>query len=90
LCSGSKRASPSNMLARDYATALHELGGKKEHLAPLKSILERRGHQKLLPRILAEYEKLELGAARLGVHKEETPERRRTRTLLELYRTLVA
>ena len=78
------------MIAADYAKALYELGSKKEHLAPLKKILERRGHLSLLPGILAEYQKLALYHNRLKAHKEETPERRRTRTLLELYRTLSA
>jgi hypothetical protein len=78
------------MIATDYAKALYELGGKEEHLAPLKSMLERRGHQKLLPNILAEYEKLSLTKERLALHRHETPERRRTRELLELYRKLTA
>jgi hypothetical protein len=78
------------MIATDYAKALYELGGKKEHLAPLKKMLERRGHTRLMPSILAEYQKLALHDERLARHKEETPERRRTRELLELYRKLTA
>lgn len=78
------------MIATDYAKALYELGGKPEHLAPLKSILERRGHVRLMPNILAEYQKLVLHDERLSKHKEDSPERRRTRELLELYRTLTA
>ena len=78
------------MIATDYAKALYELGGKKEHLAPLAAILNRRGHTRLMPNILAEYEKLVLHDERIARHKEETPERRRTRELLELYRTLTA
>ncbi len=76
------------MLARDYAQGLYELGGKVEHLAPLRQVLERRGHLKLLPQILAEYQKMEEYDARLTKHKEETPEQAETRILLELYRTL--
>ncbi|MBP7770311.1 MAG: hypothetical protein KA066_00120 [Candidatus Pacebacteria bacterium] len=76
------------MLSRDYAQGLYELGGKPEHLKPLKSVLERRGHLKLLPQILAEYQKLEEHDARIAKHKEETPEQAQTRQLLELYRTL--
>lgn len=76
------------MLSRDYAQGLYELGGKEEHLAPLRRILERRGHLKLLPQILAEYKKLEEHDARLKKHKEESPEQKQTRILLELYRTL--
>lgn len=78
------------MLAKDYAQGLYELGGKKEHLAPLAKILERRGHAKLMPQILAEYEKLVEHDARLKKHKEETPQQAQTRILLELYRKLTA
>lgn len=78
------------MIAQDYAKALYELGGKPEHLAPLRSVLERRGHLRLMPGILAEYQKLALRDERLAGHKRETPERKRTRELLELYRTLTA
>jgi hypothetical protein len=78
------------MLAKNYAKALYELGGKAEHLAPLKKVLEHRGHARLMPGIAAEYQKLVLGAERLAKHKEDTPERRRTRNLLELYRKLTA
>lgn len=76
------------MLARDYAQGLYELGGKPEHLAPLHKVLERRGHLKLLPQILAEFEKLKEHDARIAKHKDETPEQKQTRILLELYRTL--
>ena len=76
------------MLSRDYAQGLYELGGKQEHLAPLRAVLERRGHLKLLPQIFAEYKKLEEHDARMKKHKEETPEQAQTRILLELYRTL--
>jgi hypothetical protein len=76
------------MLARDYAQGLYGLGGKQELLAPLKKVLERRGHTKLLPQILAEYRKLEEHDARMAKHKSETPEQAQTRILLELYRTL--
>lgn len=76
------------MLSRDYAQGLYELGGKEEHLAPLRKVLERRGHLKLLPQILAHYQKLEERDARIARHKEESPEQAQTRILLELYRTL--
>jgi hypothetical protein len=76
------------MLSRDYAQGLYELGGKEEHLAPLKEVLTRRGHLKLLPQILAEYKKLGEHDARMARHKEESPEQAQTRILLELYRTL--
>ena len=77
------------MQAKDYAKALRELGSKPEHLRGLAEALKRRGHQKLLPRILSEYEKLQLREARLSKQKEVSPKEERTRVLLELYRTLV-
>lgn len=76
------------MQSRDYAQGLYELGGKQEHLAPLIKILERRGHLKLLPQILAQFQKLGEHDARMARHKKETPEQAQTRILLELYRTL--
>jgi hypothetical protein len=78
------------MLATDYAKALYVLGGKKEHLAPLKAILARRGHTRLMPGILAEYQKLILRDERLAKHKAESPKQAQTRHLLELYRKLTA
>lgn len=76
------------MLSRDYAQGLYELGGKPEHLAPLREVLKRRGHLKLLPQILVEFEKIREHDARIAKHKEESPEQAQTRILLELYRTL--
>jgi hypothetical protein len=78
------------MQARDYAKALREMGSKPEHLRGLTDALKRRGHQKLLPRILSEYEKLQLHDQRLSKQKLVTPTAERTRVLLELYRKLVA
>lgn len=78
------------MKAGDYAKALYGMKPKAEHLRGLRAALERRGHVKLMPRILAEYEKLQSRKARLAKQKEVTPEQERTRVLLELYRTLIA
>ncbi len=78
------------MRAEDYAKALYQLEAKPEHVAGLRAALAQRGHLKLMPRILAEYEKLQLRARRLKKQKEVTPEGERTRVLLELYRTLIA
>jgi hypothetical protein len=78
------------MRAEDYAKALCQLEAKPEHIAGLRDALKRRGHLKLFPRILAEYEKLQLRERRLKKQKEVTPEGERTRVLLELYRTLIA
>jgi len=77
------------MLAADYAKALRAAGGSAQHLKNLRDALARRGHEKLLPQIFAEYRKLELHDKRLAAHKKMTPHAERTRTLLELYRTLI-
>lgn len=77
------------MIATDYAKALYELQADASHLSKLKALLKRRGHEKLLPRIFSEYQKLVLQQKRLEAHKKITPEKERTRVLLELYRTLV-
>ena len=76
-----------------YARALFALieeSPKKAatYLHNLDSVLKSRGHQKLLPKIFSEYQKLQLAQERITHHKETTPEQERTRTLLELYRKL--
>ncbi|HVV14966.1 MAG TPA: hypothetical protein VHD55_00990 [Candidatus Paceibacterota bacterium] len=75
-----------------YAHALREsdIGDAKKVLDSLKASLKRRGHEKLLPRIFAEYQKLGLREKRMEAHKAVTPESERTRILLQLYRKLVA
>ncbi len=62
----------------------------KQYLDNLKQVLARRGHQSLLPNIFAEYQKLVQRRERSSEYAKITPERERTRTLLELYRRLVA
>jgi len=76
------------MIATDYAKALYQLQANARNLPALRALLKRRGHEKLLPRILSEYQKLALQEKRLQVHKKVTPEKERARILLELYRTL--
>ena len=75
-----------------YAHALYETQSKepKKVLDVLRQTLRARGHEKLLPKIYSEYEKLQVRAKRLAMHKTVTPERERTRVLLELYNKLVA
>lgn len=77
-----------------YAKALREASkddpNAKGLLTNLHATLKRRGHQKLLPAILNEYEKLELAEARSKARSTVTPESERNRTLLELYRRLVS
>ena len=75
--------------ATQYAKALYALGDKAT-MPGLRAALRRRGHEKLLPRIYAEYQKLVLQEKRLEHHKRVTPKKERTRILLELYKKLVA
>ena len=80
-------------IASDYAKALYDVGksdfpSKSDLLANLRTVLKRRGHEKFLPQIYTEYQKLALREKRLARHKKVTPEQERTRILLELYRAL--
>ncbi|MDE1924659.1 MAG: hypothetical protein KGH79_00555 [Patescibacteria group bacterium] len=82
-------------IARIYAQALFEMveakpSSTKVFLANLQKALKRRGHQKLLPAILNEYQKLETAAARRALYAKVTPEMERTRILMQLYRKLTA
>jgi len=82
-------------IASQYAKALYELVDKNEkeggtYLKNLRQALERRGHIKLLPQIFSEFQKLETASGRAELHKKITPEGEQTRTLLELYKRLVA
>ena len=81
--------------AESYAKALHVLVTKtpskqNEYRKNLIEALTRRGHQKLLPRILTAYEILELRRVRAVEHAKVTPEKERNRVLLELYKKLVS
>ncbi len=78
------------MIEKDYAKALYSLTSKSDLLEKMRVALKRRGHEKLLPRIYAEYKKLELAKNRAQMHALITPEKERTRVLLELYRKLVS
>jgi len=83
------------IIASQYARALFSLVKEnplsgKEFLAQLRLVLRRRGHEKLLPHIFAEYQKLETASARTKKAAAATPERERTRILFELYKKLVA
>jgi F0F1-type ATP synthase delta subunit len=75
-----------------YAEALYKAEQRKaakEHSKNLVTALKRRGHLALLPRIVAEYEKLAERDERSKKYKEVTPESEQTRVLLELYQKLV-
>lgn len=82
-------------LAGQYAQALHEKIAEKPASAPsylknLRASMRARGHEGLLPRVFAEYEKLELRRRRRESQAKTSPEAKRTRELVELYRTLIA
>lgn len=81
------------MLATQYAKALHaeltkEPARAKELFANLREALARRGHNKLLPQIATELERLEVARGRAARAREATPGRERTRVLFELYKHL--
>jgi F0F1-type ATP synthase delta subunit len=82
-------------IARTYARALFEMievnpKNAKVFLENLRKTLARRGHQKLLPNILNEYQKLETARLRRAAYADITPEMERTRVLMQLYRKLIA
>lgn len=60
----------------------------KPSMPAVREVLRRRGHHKLARRILAEYEKLQVHRERSERQSAVTPERERTRVLLELYKKL--
>jgi hypothetical protein len=74
-------------IATQYAKAL--FAAEKPSLKTLKEALARRGHQKLLPQIFTEYQKLMLQKERSLRFATVTPEKERTRVLFELYKKLV-
>jgi hypothetical protein len=82
-------------LSQSYARALYEASsssGKSAHelMKNMHEALKRRGHEKLLPRIISDYEKLAMSKERLEEYRRVTPEAEQTRVLLELYRKLTA
>lgn len=77
-------------LAAQYAKALYTSTAPEEaRLSGLRETLKRRGHERLMPGIFAEYERLAEREERLKKHKEVTPEQQQTGVLLELYKKLV-
>ena len=81
-------------IAASYARALHQLvssNGSKgaTYIANLRASLAKRGHLKLLPKIVSEYQKLEIAGARAARSSAVTPEKERTRMLLGLYKKLI-
>lgn len=76
------------MTAKEYAQAIYEMGDRAD-IKKIRAALERRRHERMMPRIFAEYQKLLLANKKLATHKKITPHKERTRTLLELYQKLV-
>lgn len=82
-------------IAAKYAHLLYRVAKENpeeaaEALQALIAILAARHLEKMLPEIYAEYQKLVLHSERRKLHLASTPERERTRVLLELYRKLIA
>jgi F0F1-type ATP synthase delta subunit len=82
-------------LSDQYAKALYDVaekhpGNAADHVRNLRASLAKRGHEKLLPRILTAYEHLHASAKRKARVAAITPEERRTRTLVELYKKLIS
>ncbi|MEK7612945.1 MAG: hypothetical protein AAB449_02250 [Patescibacteria group bacterium] len=81
------------ILEQQYAQALHKArssqGPATELFANLAAALKRRGHMQLLPRIVSAYQKIAAQETRLEEYTKVTPERERTRVLVELYTKLV-
>jgi len=76
--------------ATQYAKALFQSDAPAaSKLKNLREALSRRGHEKLLPQIFTEYEKLEEGEKRNKAYRTTTKESERTRVLLELYNKLI-
>ncbi len=77
-------------LATQYAVAVYQSSAPDaKKVEGLRQALKRRGHEKLLPRILAEYEKLAERERRSKQYRTITPAQEQTRILLELYQKLV-
>lgn len=81
-------------IAASYAKALHDLVTKDAsnsaaYIKNLAASLQKRGHIKLMPAIVSEYQKLDIQAERSKQHSKVTPEKERTRVLLGLYKKLV-
>ena len=77
-----------------YARALYLLVSQNpersgEYLAGMRAMLEKKGHQKLMPRIFGAYRSHIEKNERTTTYAQISPERERTRVLLELYRTLI-
>ena len=79
-------------LARQYAEVLSTLStdakGQESISRNFFAALKHNGHEKLLPAIVRECERLDLGRKRLAEQKKITPEQEQTRILTELYRKL--
>jgi F0F1-type ATP synthase delta subunit len=80
----------STTYAQALLNALKEHPNKQEaYIQNLCTLLKRRGHEKLLPRIYRELETTALKHRRTEQYTTSTREAERTRILLELYRNLI-
>lgn len=80
-------------IAANYARALYDLIEDNPKTAAtymhnLDGVLKQRGHQRLLPKIFNEYQRLQLAQERSEQQQVVTEDQERTRVLLELYRKL--
>jgi hypothetical protein len=80
-------------IAANYARALYDIIENNPktaatYLHNLDGVLKLRGHQRLLPRIFKEYQRLELAKERSEKQQVVTEEQEQTRILLDLYRKL--
>ncbi|MEI7719983.1 MAG: hypothetical protein WCI89_02110 [bacterium] len=82
-------------LQQQYAHALHDLVStapehSRTYLTGLMQTLKKKGHIKLAPQILVQYQQIIETKKRSEKYTHVTEESERTRVLLELYRKLVA
>ena len=80
-------------IAKQYARGMYEAqaekaSASKAFFARVRDALRERGHEKLLPKVASEYEKLLLRDQRREAHERVTPEGERVRVLVQLYRKL--
>ena len=85
-------------LETQYAKGIYDITAAKRQsrnnaeqlILNIREVLAHRGHERLLPRIGIELEKLALQGERRALYQKTTPEIERTRILLQMYRRLVS
>ncbi|HEY5259476.1 MAG TPA: hypothetical protein VIJ88_03095 [Candidatus Paceibacterota bacterium] len=81
-------------IASSYARALYQLVASEPsksnaYIKNLQGSLAKRGYIKLLPKIVSEYQRLEIQAERSAKYNAITPQKERVRVLLSLYKKLI-